>query len=404
MGRIIILNNVSDKNNNKEYWMEENPDGYSWTAKWGRIGGGALSTQVYPMSDWDKKYKEKLKKGYQDVTDLMSVEKEDTTDHTVQYSSDPMVQELVEFLQSSAKTSIKKNYTVKVADVTDKQLAAAQAILDDLATHVKGSGQSLMGFEVETINKRLLDLYKIIPRKMSDTRKFLLQGPDTEFFTGLLGNEQDLLDTLKTQVTTPIASDKLSQDLAAFSLTITTASPADRDRIRSMTDFSLGAQKVFVVQNARTQQAFNTSGFDKTNVKLLYHGSRNENFWSILNQGLLIRPTGAIHSGSMFGDGIYAANKAKKSIGYTSLRGSYWAGGSSSRAYLALFEFNLGTEWHLIGPGKRYESWMSRIDLARITKEKCNSVYARGGADLVNDEYIIYEPNRCTIKYLIELS
>jgi len=31
-------------------------------------------------------------------------------------------------------------------------------------------------------------------------------------------------------------------------------------------------------------------------------------------------------------------------------------------------------------------------------------VFAKGGADLRNDEYIVYENNRCTIKYLIELT
>jgi hypothetical protein len=36
-----------------------------------------------------------------------------------------------------------------------------------------------------------------------------------------------------------------------------------------------------------------------------------------MQTGLLIRPSGAI-SGSMFGDGIYFADKAQKSIGYSS--------------------------------------------------------------------------------------
>jgi poly [ADP-ribose] polymerase len=43
-----------------------------------------------------------------------------------------------------------------------------------------------------------------------------------------------------------------------------------------------------------------------------------------MQTGLLIRPSGAVHTGSMFGDGIYFADKAQKSIGYSSLSGSHW--------------------------------------------------------------------------------
>lgn len=59
----------------------------------------------------------------------------------------------------------------------------------------------------------------------------------------------------------------------------------------------------------------------------------------------------------MFGNGIYAANKVRKSIGYTSLKGSYWARGSSDRAYLAIFEFATRTEWRVLD-NEKYKSWM----------------------------------------------
>ncbi len=80
MPRIVKLINVSDSNNNKEYFMIENPDGATWTAKWGRVGYDKQE-QIYPMSDWNKKYKEKIgKKGYSDITDLVSVQKSDGKD------------------------------------------------------------------------------------------------------------------------------------------------------------------------------------------------------------------------------------------------------------------------------------------------------------------------------------
>ena len=104
----------------------------------------------------------------------------------------------------------------------------------------------------------------------------------------------------------------------------------------------------------------------------------------------------------MFGDGIYAANKARKSIGYTSLRGSYWASGHSNRAYLAIFEFATGKEWNLLD-SQSWSGWMSRIDESQVKSKGCDSVFAKGGVDLRNDEYVVYNSNQCTIRYLIEL-
>ena len=47
--------------------MIENKDGVSFTASWGRIGSNS-GTQIYGMNEWDKKYREKINKGYKDTT------------------------------------------------------------------------------------------------------------------------------------------------------------------------------------------------------------------------------------------------------------------------------------------------------------------------------------------------
>ena len=173
----------------------------------------------------------------------------------------------------------------------------------------------------------------------------------------------------------------------------------DKELIRKKTDFKLTNHRVFKISNKATESVFNP---DKLDTKLLYHGSRNENFLSILQTGLKIRPKGVQTTGSMFGDGIYAANKARKSIGYTSLRGSYWASGHSNRAYLAIFEFATGKEWKVLHNAS-WSSWMGRIDEKQVKSKGFNSVFAEGGADLRNDEYIVYNSNQATIRYLIEL-
>ena len=56
-------------------------------------------------------------------------------------------------------------------------------------------------------------------------------------------------------------------------------------------------------------------------VKQLWHGSRNENWFSILENGLQLNPN-AIITGKMFGKGIYFAPSSNKSWNYTSYRGT----------------------------------------------------------------------------------
>ena len=63
-------------NNNKYYRMI--PNGSSWTAEYGRVGSNPQNRE-YSMSQWRKKYNEKVAKGYVDqadlVEDLIQVEK-----------------------------------------------------------------------------------------------------------------------------------------------------------------------------------------------------------------------------------------------------------------------------------------------------------------------------------------
>lgn len=51
---------------------------------------------------------------------------------------------------------------------------------------------------------------------------------------------------------------------------------------------------------------------------MLWHGTKNENLMSILLKGLKIKPPNARHTGSMFGEAIYFADKLTKSLNYSS--------------------------------------------------------------------------------------
>ena len=66
----IYLENTNN-HHDKFYHMIENKDGVSFTASWGRIGMNGL-TQIYGINEWDKKYREKINRGYKDTTNVTS--------------------------------------------------------------------------------------------------------------------------------------------------------------------------------------------------------------------------------------------------------------------------------------------------------------------------------------------
>ena len=379
---MIKLICVTPNNNNKYYYMEDLHNG-SFKVSYGRVGASE-TVLTYPISLWDKKYSEKLKKGYIDVTEkITSVKKTGELD-----ISDPDVKDLIQFLMSEAKQSIKRDYQISAESVTEEQIEEAQAIIDKISNYIQIENTLSSTLDISVINNQLRILYSVIPRRMIDTRNYFLKASNTQFLYELLQSEQSRLDTLKSQVNiNQVSSDGITLDELGFTCEL--ASEEDKDIIRKNTDFKLTNHRVFKISNKETEAVFNP---DHLKTKLLYHGSRNENFLSILQTGLKIRPKGVQTTGSMFGDGIYAANKARKSIGYTSLRGSYWASGHSNRAYLAIFEFATGKEWNLLD-SQSWSGWMSRIDESQVKSKGRNSVFAKGGVDLRNDEYVVY--GRC---------
>jgi poly [ADP-ribose] polymerase len=392
---------VTAENNNKFYNMNDNGDG-TFTVEWGRVGVTS-STTVYPISKWDRMYKNKTKKGYKDVSEIYVEESEDGEDFAG--IKNHAISRLVITLQNYANKSVSSNYLVTSDNVTQKQVDEAQALVDALAT--------LKADDPEPVNDLLLEIYSIIPRRMANV-KYHLFGDMSRIgsFTDenvkrLITNEQATLDVMAGQVSTNTKTkvkDSKKTLLDAMGLAIEPVDDNDMANIEIMMGPNWRQfKRAFKVINVGTQNRFDEwlQRVAHKNVKLFWHGSRNENWWSILDSGLLIRPSNAVRTGAMFGNGIYFADKAQKSIGYSSLRGSYWTGGTSNTGFLALFQVHTGNWLH----AKRHESWMYSLNESKLkSKGPYDSLFAEGGYDLRNNEYIIYNLSQCTVKYLVELS
>ena len=393
---LICIN--GDGNNNKFYKMTEQNNG-TWLAEWGRVGYTG-QTQIYPMNQWDKKYNEKTKKGYQDITSLRS---DAVSSFSYDDVADKTVQKLLETLHKYAKQAISDNYTISSSNVTVKQIEEAQDIINDLATH-------LYKLTASEVNAKLTRLYTVIPRKMKHVKFHLVESLETkenqQFAKKLISSEQDLLDVMQQQVSMNVQPKTAGQTLEdALGIKITHVDDTEIQMIKEMmakTNNENVFKKAYKIENIRTQKCFDEQKPKsyKPWTKLLWHGSRNENWLNIVKTGLLLRPSGVVTTGSMFGQGLYFADKCQKSLNYTSFKGSYWTNGKSNHAFLALYEVNTGMELR----DDRHESWMYNLnDKLLKSKGEYDSFFAKGGYDLRNNEYIIYNQNQCTIKYLIEI-
>lgn len=404
MYRYAKLIMVTAKNNNKFYEMKEEANG-TFTAYYGRVGG-SRSAVKYPMAQWGQKLKEKIRKGYIDQTSMFA---ERSTVNDFAHIPDAQTRCFIDDLLAYSRQSILRNYKVAAEQVTRKQVDQAQAVLDRLAGMVR-----LKRMQVKKFNEVLIDLYIIIPRKMSHVQAHLIERPtceaDIKAIQKKLSEEQAMLDVMRGEVEAIEQKrnqepDKKQTLIQALGIQVEPLLDISliQDIKRMMGKDSHKFRRAFKVINTHTQKAFDEFVSQSKNQKteLFWHGSRNENWLSILKSGLVLRPANAIISGKMFGYGLYFADKFRKSLNYTSLRGSFWAGGTSNSAYLALYDVHLGHSLKI----KKHESWCSKLtaENLKLKGEKYNSVFAKGGVTLRNNEYIIYHQSQCTIRYVVEI-
>ena len=395
--RYLVMVTAS-ANNNKYYKQIPKSDG-TWVAEYGRVGN-APQKRVYPMETWDGKYREKINKGYTDQTNLIQdlIQAEETgSDYKA--IENKVIADIVERLQKMARQAISDNYTVSSDKVTQPMIDEAQNILTELVDIT----------DTDVFNRKLLTLFTVIPRKMGNVREHLASANN---LATVIQREQDLLDIMKGQVIQHTVVDENKKNktcndktiLEQMGLVFEECSDIDIIKIKSLLGSCANQfHNAWKVTNLHTQSKFDKFVADNniTNTKLLFHGSRNENWWSIINSGLVLHPTNAVITGKMFGYGLYYAPKARKSLGYTSLSGSYWARGTSNSGFMAVMDVAYGKPYDVYS----FDSKFHRFNYEELQKAcpGANCLHAHEGKMLLNDEIIVYKEEQCTIKYLVEL-
>ena len=407
---------VTSANNNKYYKMI--PNGNEFKVEYGRLGMPNFQTASYPISQFKKKYDEKIRKGYVDKTELIEelvTEEKPNDKKNVEYKpiSDEVVAKIVERLQEMARKTIEANYKVSSNMVSQKMVDESQECLNRLTRAT----------DVNDFNEILLQNFSIISRRMGHVSDWLASS--SKDFENIITREQNLLDVMAGQVKQHAIDKKNAEKsnadetkeepksnktiLAAMGISIRKVTKKEETEIKKLLGENASRYvNAWKVTNNKTQKAFDKhleELGEETEVKQLWHGSRNENWWSIITTGLVLRPTNAIISGKMFGYGIYFAPDAAKSMGYTSQMNSCHAHGTSKTGFLSLYDVIYGDPYIV---DKNYYSYngLGQLTYESLQKIKpgANSLHAlKGVTGLLRDEIIVYKESQATIKYLVEV-
>ena len=400
---------ATGRGNNQQYVMENLHDG-TFRGTESRvgitIGRHRPRSFINPMEKWDEIFQSKVSRGYM-VTKTKKmeqkvIEKNTSSINGNEYApiANASVNEVVTLLLECTTAVLSQNYRIKIDDISDEMIAFGQSILKELS-----SGYSKMS--VAEFNNKLKTLYAAIPRRIDNLSKILAKRKLD--FNDIIADEQELFDVMVNRVRNAHDLDNCSVRptvLEAFHLDWRDVTEEEQDKVLSMLKGNASQYvKAWRIHNRRTEERFERFCQQEQlseghGIDHLFHGSRTENFWSIVTNGLLINPDcGVQRTGSMFGNGTYFAPLAQKSLGYTD--GGYWAGGNTDVRFLAIYRVATGKH-HDIYQGCD-TSHTKNVFQKKYPGAHCVWAHGRGtgGTTLFNDEVVVYDEAQSTIEYLI---
>lgn len=414
--RVAYLEYVqAEKNSNKFYIIMEQQNN-SIDTMYGRTGK-TMCSYHYDDKTFEALYKQKISKGYVDKTSnhieeisaMTSGKKEELSYKEIDNKE---INGLVTDLIESARAFMKFNYAVSITDINKKQVQEAENDINILKTIAYSNRtEHPSQLQLYEFNLALENLFLDIPRDMNKVSDFMAKS--TADFDLIIQREEDMLNNIKSQLKDKEIEKELpTKDITVlerYGVKIDPVTYKEEDNIISHLGNDYDKRNLenryvtsYKVTNLETQKQFEQFKKDykinESDVKQFYHGSKVENWWSIMKEGLNLNPD-ARTTGKMFGKGLYFAgeNECRKSLNYMDVKGSVWNDGTRGSGYVAIYDVALGKSYK---PTHSLSSDFNFKDL----KGGCLSVYAdKHLTGLQNDEYVIYKQEQCTIKYLVEM-
>ena len=381
-----------EHNNYKFYKLEDLHDG-NIMATYGRVGASSHEmygerTHVYPKRMYYIKLIEKLNKGYKDMSDIYLTD--DTKD-----DSNPSEQLIDEDINTPSTRLYKKllsyskkalEYSCISTNVTKMMVETTKELLIELYNETS---------DVTNFNNILLKLFAVSPRKTTEVSCLLAKGVSD--FETIVSREDNLYMAMHGVLESSSRLSNTCKVNAFTDIDVYEATASQKEEVLSHLNDSLKCKVKNIYRVICNEQKKRFDDYLKQNnitkVKQFWHGSRNENWLSIVNTGLLLKPN-AVITGKMLGNGIYFAPSSMKSWNYTSYHNTYWARGNSDTAFMGLYACAYGKPLDVTGPGTYTQ------DI--INSKGCNCVHAHAGNYLRNDEIVFYDEAAMLLNYIVE--
>lgn len=393
----VFLTCVKPESNAYKFYRLE-PCGNQVKATYGRMGvaKGQLFGErsfMYPISMFWPKYYEKLSKGYVDRSELyLDREKLKRPLNVINKKDDSEAgpsQELFQSLMKLAKRAVEKE---KV------QVPITPAILkrtEELINLMRKADS------VERFNEYLLELIAVLQRPVrtgdgSGVREIMAQSERD--FARIIQREDDLFKAMEGSAAGNGSNNMPADSFGQHDIEVYEATEKQRDEVLRQLSDSLKpkVRKIYRVIPRKQKESFDQYLKDHNirTVKQFWHGSRNQNWLSIILNSLKLNPD-AIITGKMYGHGIYFAPSSLKSWNYTSYNGTSWAKGTEDIAYMGLYATAYGIS-------KDVNTWDSSVDYKMLVKDAgANCLHAHEGY-LKNDEIVFYDENAVVLNYIVQ--
>lgn len=322
------------------------------------------------------------------------------TDH-----HDPDSRRIINMIVAENVHNITSNTTIKftsrgfetsLGPVTESHLDKAADALGVLRDQFNGS-QQLSGTD-RNVRDANSEYFSLIPRKFG----YKITSSDMILTPDRLAEELDLLDNLRTAVRAGLSTGDEGQEDSRMSINLALLDKTNPEYNRLAHYFESTKHSNHTCNRAKIKNIYTldipsvSKRYEPTkdrlgNVKELFHGTKTSNMLSISLNGLIIPPTGAAHvTGRMFGNGIYGANCSTKALNYAT---GFWGGNKNrtNTAFVLIVNFAMG---------KEYVATSSRPSGAPTGYD---SIWAKKGHALLNDELIVYTLDQATITHVLEL-
>ena len=383
-----------------EFLVTQGDTGVRWNNK--------SKKKKYPMEKWDEVYAGYRKAGWilfdTQKREKVSVKGGRMSVNGEHYKpiADPSTASIVSRLIGYANQMIEEEYSRTIADVPDWAFAEAKRGLDELAlSYEKISNQEF--------NEKLTHIFAVLPRRIDVMSKYIAAKDATaDDRARIIELERDRYDVLYTMLRGGSMNLTGRETiLEAYGIKMRPFTEEEIEFAKKLLKGSSNKlQQGWRVYNTRTERALHSFCEKETlavgkGVDYLFHGSRSQNWWSILTNGLTINPVGVVITGKAYGHGTYFAPDAIKSLGYTDRTGAKWTGGNMATGFLGIYK---------VATGKRYDGHYGcdpRLSWEKLQKiapgAHCTWAEKRYSGFQM-DEVIVYRDEQSSVWGIIEIA